>query len=805
MRTALRRFTATTLTTLALAAAPLGFTAPSIAAPSSGSPTPTTPTSGARTTGAQATSTAPAAARGTQQQFVSLSVDSVAPNAVTTSSDPFVTVGGTVTNVGDRPVEDVQVRLQRAPKVAAPAQLRTVLTADQENFDTVGAFDSIAEKLDVGRSVPFTLTLPLRSATGASLDITDPGVYPLLVNVNGTPEYGGTARLDDARFLLPVLGLPRDPSAEEPDAAPVPPSTADPVAVTLMWPLADRPRLAAGIPGSTDEQVRLVDDDLAGSLADGGRLEQLLAAAEFATGDGIDREHKLAQSMCLAVDPDLLITVSNMTRGYLVVDDPADPTGAAHSGTGQAAAAAWLDRLKALASRMCTTAVPFAQVDLAALHRVGDPTLVARALATPADIVDGTLGVTSLRGLTWPDSGVLDAEAAASLNGLGPTVLLAANAVAGNSAQAKVPLNGGNNGGPLYAALFDVPAGTALAAVGATPQTPTYTPASARYDLTGDSRTARLQDALGAVTWQSLTARPVEDRMANPDPRSLLLVPPQEWSVDGDEARTMLSTVSTMLRSGLATSRPLADVLDRNMPTPPLDLAYPEQAVRDGAPTSVQDGASASAPEIESITETLVNDPQSALTPVRFTAPLNEDLLRAMSTSGRRDRDRASATVAADLRIAQVRQALDRIYGAVTVLAPGGAYTLASEQSPLLLVARNDLPVGITVQLHVSAPPEMTVTDIGDQQLPARGSRALQVPAKVEGSGKMIVDVAMTTVNGRELGEPTAVSIRTNAYGRALAVITGCAGALLLLLAGRRLWHRFRGQPDRADEGYEPR
>ena len=167
--------------------------------------------------------------------------------------------------------------------------------------------------------------------------------------------------------------------------------------------------------------------------------------------------------------------------------------------------------------------------------------------------------------------------------------------------------------------------------------------------------------------------------------------------------------------------------------------------------------------------------------------------------------DRASATVAADQRIAQVRQALDRIYGAVTVLAPGGAYTLASEQSPLLLVARNDLPVGITVQLHVSAPPEMTVTDIGDQQLPARGSRALQVPAKVEGSGKMIVDVAMTTVNGRELGEPTSVSIRTNAYGRALAVITGCAGALLLLLAGRRLWHRFRGQPDRADEGYEPR
>ncbi|AQA24093.1 glyco domain protein [Rhodococcus sp. MTM3W5.2] len=109
------------------------------------------------------------------------------------------------------------------------------------------------------------------------------------------------------------------------------------------------------------------------------------------------------------------------------------------------------------------------------------------------------------------------------------------------------------------------------------------------------------------------------------------------------------------------------------------------------------------------------------------------------------------------------------------------------------------------MRLQISAPQEMTVTDIGDQQLPPRGSRTLQVPATVENAGKLVVDVALTTTNGRELGEPTSVSIRTNAYGKALAIITACAGALLLLLAGRRLWHRFRGQPDPADEGYEAR
>ncbi|TQF74679.1 glycoprotein [Rhodococcus spelaei] len=804
MRTFLRRLTVTTLTTLALAAAPPGLLASVGAAPTTTAPDPGSSTPATGRTSVPHATTGP-----TQQRFVALSVDSVTPSAVTTSSDPVVTVVGSVSNVGDRPIRDVQVRLQRARAVSAPDQLRTVLSAGQEQFDVIGKFALIREKLEVGQSEKFTLSMPLRAATGSSLGITDPGVYPMLVNVNGTPEYGGQARLDDARFLLPVLGVPRDTSGggdpNRSDAAPVPPSTADPVAVTLMWPLADKPRLAAGIPGSTDEKVRLVDDDLATSLASGGRLEQLVAAAEFATGDGVDRDHKLADSMCLAIDPDLLITVGNMSGGYLVVDDPADPTGRTHPGTGQAAAGDWLNRLRKLAAHMCTTAVPFAQVDLAALHRVGDQTLTARAVTAPADIVDTLLGITSLRGLTWPDAGVLDPATAAALPGLGPTTLLAANAVADSTTQPKVPLTGGNNGGPLNAALFDVSAATALAAVGASPQTPTFAPEHGRYDLTDDSRTARLQDALGAVTWTSLTTRSTQTRLANANPRPLLLVPPQQWTVDGDEARAVLSTVSTMLRSGLATPRALSELVDRAVPPPPFDLAYPEQAVKDGAPTSVQDGSAAEAPEIDALTATLVNDPQSALTPIRYTAPLSEDLLRAMSTSGRRSGDRSPAAAAAGLRVAQVQAALGRIYGSVTVLAPGGAYTLASEQSPLLFVARNDLPVGITVRLRISAPPEMTITDIGDQQLPARGSRALQVPAKVADTGKMVINVALTTTNDRELGEPASVSVRSNAYGKLLVIITGGAGALLLLLAGRRLWHRFRGQPDPADEGYSGR
>ncbi|RVW07712.1 glycoprotein [Prescottella agglutinans] len=782
-----------------------------------------TTTSGESGTGSDAatsTTRAPATKSRAQPEFLSLHIDDVTPTTVTTTTEPVVTVTGTVTNVGDRPVTDIGVRLQRAPVVDSSLELRTSLELDQGEFDVVGPFVEVADSLDEGERKQFTLSLPLRSVSGASLDITEPGVYPLLVNVNGTPAYGGQARLDDARFLLPVLGLPQaggtsdstpQGSASTSPTAPVPPDTSNPLAVTLLWPLADEPQLAAGIPGSANEKVRLVDDDLAGSLSQGGRLDQLLGAAEIATGPDMDRDRRLTDSMCLAVDPDLLITVSNMTQGYLVVDDPADPTGPAHDGEGRDAAAAWLERLETLARKMCITAVPFAQVDLAALSRVDDGALTRSALESPAEIVDTILGVTSLRNVTWPDSGVLDEASAQMLHRLGPTTtLLAANAVESTSSSGRTVTIAGGGEDAVDAALFDVSAAAALAAVGSDPQTPSYVPERARYNLDRDSRTARLQDALGAVTWLSLQGSGSTSgatATTRTSDRSMLIVPPQQWSADGDEASAVLSTVATLLRSGLATSRSLEKVTEQRPTTAQVaDLAYPQRAIVDGTPESVEWGVGMQSPRIDEMTQALVEDPQVPLTPTRFMAPLREDLVRAMSLSGRRDQDTATATAAeqaAHTRVGDVAAAIDGMYAAVTILAPGGVYTLASEQSPLLLVARNDLPVAITVQLQVDAPEGVQITDIGPQQLPPRGSRSLQVPAEISDSRTMVVDFSLTTESGHELGEQTSVTVRSNAYGQALAIITACAGALLLFLAGRRLWHRFRGQPDRADEGYE--
>lgn len=747
--------------------------------------------------------------------FLRISVDEVTPTTVTTTSPPEVTVRGTVTNVGDRPVSDIGVRLQRAPAVRTDAGLRSALADDQDVFDTVGNFDELAdgEPLAQGQDLPFALSLPLRAADGTlSLGIDRPGIYPMLVNVNGTPDYGQQARLDDATFLLPVAGLPRDttvPDLAAPTGVPLPPDIGRPVAATVLWPLADRPRLAAGLPGTVDEKVRLIDDDLATSLDTGGRLDGLLTALEFAIQPSVDPDGALAASTCVAVDPDLLVTVAAMTRGYLVVD-AADPTGPARDGTGTDAATTWLDRLRALVADRCVVAVPFAQADLSAVAATGDAALAQAAVASPPDVVDSLLGVSSRRDVVWPAAGTVDTAAAdmvaatpASAPGAtdsGRSLLLARSAVdvvdAGTSPDT-VLLAG--TAASDRAVLFGDEVSSALAGVGADPVTPAFTPDAQRIDLTADSRTARLQDALGALQYEALlpSGAPGTTPRLDRGPRSLVVVPPQTWTPDREEASAVLGTVAGLLRSGLATPRPLADLLGVTPPAEPATLVSPSDGVPDA---SLVDTAREQGGRITALQSALVQDPRSALTPALFAAPLREDLLRALGTAGRGGTDPAAVEDAARVRAAAVVAGIDRAYGAVTILAPGGVFTLASEASPLLLVARNDLPIGIAVNLTVDAPQAMDVEDIGPQQLPPRGSRSLQVPARVSDSRKMVVEFSLSTSDGVELGQPAEVTVRSNAYGRALALITVGAGILLVLLVGRRLWHRFRGQPDPADE-----
>lgn len=167
--------------------------------------------------------------------FVQVRIDQVTPDVVTTSSEPHVTVSGTVTNTGDRPVRDVMVRLEHAAAVTSSTALRTSLDGGTDQYQPAADFLTVAPELDRGQEAGFTLSAPLRSLTRPSLAVNQPGIYPVLVNVNGTPDYGAPARLDNARFLLPVVGVPPDQATDFGSA--VAPETTAPVWITMLLSL----------------------------------------------------------------------------------------------------------------------------------------------------------------------------------------------------------------------------------------------------------------------------------------------------------------------------------------------------------------------------------------------------------------------------------------------------------------------------------------------------------------------------------------------------------------------------------------
>ena len=655
----------------------------------------------------------------------------------------------------------------------------------------------MAPELLRGQDVPFSLAYPLRSTDLPSLRIDEPGVYPVMVNVNGTPDYGEPARLDDARFLLPVLGVPPDPAADSSAdtlASVVPPDTSKPVRLTVLWPLADRPRLAAGAPGGTTP-VRLIDDDLATSLAAGGRLDTLLSAADFATSPPVDPGGQVRSALCLAVDPDLLVTVNAMTAGYVVNDAPdAGPGTPTHPGAGQDAAIGWLNRLRALAQRMCVAPTPYAQADLDALQRVGDPGLSAIATNRAGDIVDQILGVKSFRGATIVGDGPLTGPAVQLLSAHGPTVAIAAANSAAQDSDTGAPTTADltplRYTPQLVSAPFDPTVGAALAGVGTDPVSPSYLDSSLDIPVKHDSQVARRQDALGSVLWRGL--------QPDTEPRTQILMPPLVWSVAPDDAQAILTAAATTIHAGLAVPRPLTAVIAESsavplqnlQPLPDAEMGNP-RARFDAAVTA---GIASASGRLRGLTTALTTDTRTGLTGDQYTAPLREDMLRALSQSVPPD----ARNGLAQQRLATVDNTVNDLFGAVTIVNPGGSYTLATERSPLPLALRSDLAVPIRVRLVVDAPPGMSVTDMGEIELPP-GYLPLRVPIEVHFTQRVAVDVALHTADGVPLGEPVRLSVHSNAYGQVLFFLTLAAGAVLVLLTGRRLWHRFRGQPDRAD------
>ncbi len=671
-------------------------------------------------------------------------LDALNPRVIT-GSTTTLTVAGSVTNTGDRKVTRPQVRLQVGERQTTERGIGDVLSGAVIKDSPLTDFTSVADALEPGQSAPLNISVTLTGPRAAQFG--KPGVYPLLVNVNGTPEFGGPARLGAVSMLMPVLAGP----GKQPTHASGAPS------MTLLWPLTSSvPHVYAAPLGG---RPVLADDRLADEIGPDGRLNALVTAAHTA----VQGDSNLAKSMCFALDPDLLATVDAMSRGYQVHTDAGNV-----DGKGAGTAQTWLAALRSLVGTRCVVALPFADADLNAVSRIrpGDPALVTKA-ASGAAVIQQLTGGTPQTGVLWPDGAPADAVLTALSQAGIRTVLTDAGKLAPAAAGGGVTVQGST----VRAQPTDSLISSAMTGV------PTV-PDSVTMPATTEAAVAS-QNGLGALAFRAGLGLPAGQQR----PDHLLVAPPRRWAAPAAELTAYLQQVGNYLDAGLVTATSL----------PTLLAADPERTgpVGDGG----QDPAAAADPALVSTLSNLDDkttglaaamqlDPTKRVKPDDVVAPVRLAELRGASTAWR--------GLPVDAATANARADLAAISEQVSVSQPKQTIALASGNSPLPVYVSNDLPVGINARFVLSNNTGLRSGDDKARFFPAGGGKNYFLPVEALRAGRFSVDVSLRTPTDTPLGSSARFELTSTEYGAITIIATVAAGAALLLLASRRIYRRVK-------------
>jgi uncharacterized protein DUF6049 len=675
-----------------------------------------------------------------------LEVDTMVPRVVTAATTQ-VSVTGTVTNTGDRRIDDVEVQLQRGAKLSTEREVRDSANAATDSAKS--PFTEVSAALEPGESADVTLSVPVRG-NDKTLGIDEPGVYPVLVNINGKPEYGGRARLAAVSVQLPVLALPDGP------AAPVPPATRG---VSIVWPLLDtQPRQVP----TTDGRTLLTDDDLADSLAVGGRLYSLVN-----TVHSLPQDSPLLSSLCFAVDPDLLRTVTAMKDGYQVRAGG----GQIVDGKGKSVAEEWLSRVRAVTKGRCVISVPFADADLAALSRAGALGLTTQALAGSSVVAD-TLDVQPAKEMVWPAGGSFDQRTLLDLAQTGPrTALVNPGALQDVTGAAPYQVTGIQAANPVRLLPYDSLISDALAG-------------QEHAAPAGESPTPRrvsgsVQNGLAALIF-----RTVFDDQAPGAP--VVITPPRRWTASAADLTAFLETTQQLVDGNLATPKPLQDLAGAEEPG---STGVPSYTVADTTaeiPTAVTTDVNSMNVITRDLSSAMVKDNTSGVDPHTLLAPIENGMLQAVSTAWRGDPDGVRGAVA------EVRGQLDALRGEVSVVDPGRPLALASGDSPIQVIVQNHLPVSVAVRINLNPTPGLRPEAYPAFLIPPGHSFTRYVPAEVIRSGRFTVDASLSTPGGTPLGSNARLELNSTSYGIITVAVTGTAGVILVLLVIRRISRRVK-------------
>jgi possible glycoprotein len=733
-----------------------------------------------------------------------ISLTWITPDRIDGQSKNSVTVSGTLTNVGKLPISDIDVRLQRGDYAPYGNALRHTLTEDQINYPTTLPFHHLATTLNPGDSTSFTLTARIHGGDGDTLNINAPGVYPLLVNVNGRVSNSDSARLHDARVLLPVLSLPGSDRQD--------PATVASRPTTILWPLALTPQEASYYSFSSITVLR--NENLGISLGEHGRLRALLDAA-----GSLLKDHALNHSVCFAIDPDLLRTVDRMTRPYRVLNTPNNWHDGMHRGKHTKDAQSWIEDLRSLTANNCVIALPWSGASLATTtHLLPDK---------PHQLMEDSRRVTAYflhKHLTshviWPNTGTLTPYDIPALDH--SELLLSSTALTTHTDKGFGQLLRYDHA-RYTVTPYDSTLSTALAATGQNPVNTPYSPSDSRYVLTADSATARMQDATATLLWKTSAAlrreKPAHNTYAG---TPLLIAPPQQWSVTGDDLATFTSTLRYLAQHNLITAQSLTDALAQAHTKPIHGTFTTSSPLTESSMSAITQAISHIHHYRNLFTDkndnnfykrTRYNIYRAATTRTLGLAPtlvgnIPPSHNHQSDTKTRRHGDSDSANTSGitlrtpdDLAYPKayarsITLAAHAIRSSVTLIKPGSIYTLASTDSGLVLVARNELPADVTVTVHTRErltdgdKPANTTKDLTKPlrvTIPAQSSLNINIPVHLHSGKSVPVRVQLLSADQQELGTTVDMTVRVSHLTPLLGFLLTAAVVILAVLIVKRV------------------
>lgn len=726
-----------------------------------------------------------------------------------------------ITNHTNEELTNTTLSVQRQEASADVASARVAATSD--NYPYYGPNLTLDDELAPGDSLETEVEIPTDSLT-----ISQAGTYPISINLSG--QLDGVARyLDSQRFLLPVLGETKDTEATP---------------TTMIYPLSAQTHVLGGETGTAPEDPPLLvsSDELAGELTAEGRLSVLLDAY-------LQASEEVRDATCLAIDPQLLDVVERMTQGYTVAENRVSTVRQSQRlrdlwtadnqpnvgvpGSGSADAAVFLEKLRTAAADSCTVALPWANADLDAVSQTNNQWLMREAIQRGSTTITEILGVTPQTNVVIPGSGFISPNAAqdlgwadasatestpehaweiqsgsaeilahsdqSALDNPKPTpgevaaptpttpvsVLVAENTVWRTpSADRFHALATG-----ITAVTYQGSLSATLATLGENPETVGYSNPDSRYDYSLDTAASR------NLSGQASLRLAVE----NSDAETPVLVIPSA-TLDGADGEMLLDTTADLINSGAASAFTLQQYVTANEEQ---RSQLAEAVTTDGLPDETSFGAPYADPAsptesevlratqqaayIDDLTGIMFNDPGIVLTRYGFTAPLRQDLLRALSLIDRRSfAQHSAATAESDTVLNDNRDTLQQLRSSVALLPSGNVYTRTSDSSPLIIVAQNGLPLPTETQILYSGPDNALINTPGVVRIPALGSITLQMTADLpDDNERTDLTLWLASPDGATISEPVDISVqpRPNVTGTMTIVALGIVtlGGLIFL------------------------